>query len=249
MRRLRIIGITSLLLALSSAGPAATWEFDPVHTGVQFKVRHLMVSHVRGDFEKVSGKIVYDERGISRSSADITIDASSINTRVAKRDEHLKSPDFLDAAKYPSLVFKSKKVEKAGDGKLKMTGDLTIRGVTKGIARGRRGSGESRPRKSTGRISGSPGTRRSRPGEWSWATRWKSPSTPRFSRSGKPRESTVSAPGWPAGGSKQKDGEREAGFLSWSSTFSSKKRNFMVKGNHANRSFRLFRISHTYRGR
>jgi len=133
MRRLRIIGITSLLLALSSAGPAATWEFDPVHTGVQFKVRHLMVSHVRGDFEKVSGKIVYDERDISRSSADITIDASSINTRVAKRDEHLKSPDFLDAAKYPSLVFKSKKVEKAGDGKLKMTGDLTIRGVTKEV--------------------------------------------------------------------------------------------------------------------
>ena len=133
MRRLRIIGITSLLLALSSAAFAATWEFDPAHTGVQFKVRHLMVSHVRGDFEKVSGKIVYDERDISRSSADITIDASSINTRVAKRDEHLKSPDFLDAAKYPSLVFKSKKVEKAGDGKLKMTGDLTIRGVTKEV--------------------------------------------------------------------------------------------------------------------
>ena len=133
MRRLRIIGITSLLLALSSAAFAATWEFDPAHTGVQFKVRHLMVSHVRGDFEKVSGKIVYDEKDISRSSADITIDAASINTRVAKRDEHLKSPDFLDAAKYPSLVFKSKKVEKAGDGKLKMTGDLTIRGVTKEV--------------------------------------------------------------------------------------------------------------------
>ena len=133
MRRLRIIGITSLLLALSSAAFAATWEFDPAHTGVQFKVRHLMVSHVRGDFEKVSGKIVYDEKDISRSSADITIDAASINTRVAKRDEHLKSPDFLDAAKYPSLVFKSKKVEQAGDGKLKMTGDLTIRGVTKEV--------------------------------------------------------------------------------------------------------------------
>ena len=133
MRRLRIIGITSLLLALSSAAFAATWEFDPARTGVQFKVRHLMVSHVRGDFEKVSGKIVYDEKDISRSSANITIDAASINTRVAKRDEHLKSPDFLDAAKYPSLVFKSKKVEQAGDGKLKMTGDLTIRGVTKEV--------------------------------------------------------------------------------------------------------------------
>jgi len=133
MRRFRIMGITALLLTLPAAAPAATWEFDPAHTGVQFKVRHLMVSHVRGDFEKVSGKIVYDEQDISRSSADITIDAASINTRVAKRDEHLKSPDFLDAAKYPSLVFKSKKVEKAGDGKLKMTGDLTIRGVTKEI--------------------------------------------------------------------------------------------------------------------
>src|SRR3989304_5401512 len=133
MRRFRIMGIPALLLALPAAAPAATWELDPAHTGVQFKVRHLMVSHVRGDFEKGSGKIVYAEGDIPRSSADITIDASSINPRVAKRDEHLKSPDFLDAAKYPSLVFKSKKVEKAGDGKLKMTGDLTIRGGTKEI--------------------------------------------------------------------------------------------------------------------
>jgi polyisoprenoid-binding protein YceI len=92
-----------------------------------------MVSNVRGDFEKISGKIVYDEQDVSRSSADITIDAASINTRVAKRDKHLRSPDFLDVAKHPFLTFKSKKVEKAGDGKLKMTGDLTIRGVTREV--------------------------------------------------------------------------------------------------------------------
>jgi polyisoprenoid-binding protein YceI len=92
-----------------------------------------MVSYVRGDFENISGKIVYDEQDVSQSSADITIDAASINTRVAKRDKHLRSPDFLDVAKHPSITFKSKKVEKAGDGKLKMTGDLTIRGATREV--------------------------------------------------------------------------------------------------------------------
>ena len=133
MRRIAVMAITALVLALPSAVPAGTWQLDSAHTGVQFKVRHLMVSYVRGDFEKVSGKIVYDEQDISKSSADITIDAASINTRVAKRDKHLRSPDFLDVAKHPSITFKSKKVEKAGDGKLKMTGDLTIRGATREV--------------------------------------------------------------------------------------------------------------------
>jgi len=133
MRRIAIMGVAILILALPAVVPAATWEFDSAHTGVHFKVRHLMVSNVRGDFEKVSGKIAYDERDISRSSAEITIDAASINTRVAQRDAHLKSPDFLDAAKYPAIFFRSKKVEKAGDGKLRMTGDLTIRGVAREV--------------------------------------------------------------------------------------------------------------------
>jgi polyisoprenoid-binding protein YceI len=128
--------LAAVVLCLAAPGllHAAPWEFDPAHTGVQFKVRHLMVSSVRGDFEKVSGKIVYDEADVTKSSADITIDTGSINTRVAKRDEHLRSPDFLDVAKYPTIVFKSKRVEKAGTGTLKMTGDLTIRGVTKEVA-------------------------------------------------------------------------------------------------------------------
>jgi len=133
MRRIAIMGFAVLFLALPAVVPAATWEFDAAHTGVHFKVRHLMVSHVRGDFEKVSGTIVYDEQDISRSSAEITIDAASINTRVAKRDAHLKSPDFLDTEKFPLIVFRSKKVEKAGEGKVRMTGDLTIRGVTREV--------------------------------------------------------------------------------------------------------------------
>jgi len=128
--------VFAMLLCLAAPGLAlsAPWEFDAAHTGVQFKVRHLMVSHVRGDFEKFSGKIVYDESDVTKSTADITIEAASINTRVAKRDEHLRSPDFLDVAKHPTITFKSKKVEKAGDGRLKMTGDLTIKGVTKEVA-------------------------------------------------------------------------------------------------------------------
>src|SRR3990170_1049778 len=94
MRRYGIAGVAALVFSLPVAVSAGTWKLDPAHTGVHFKVRHLMVSHVRGEFEKVSGKIVYDEQDISRSSAEITIDAGSINTRVAKRDGHLKSPDF-----------------------------------------------------------------------------------------------------------------------------------------------------------
>ena len=125
--------VIAMFLFLATPGLALStpWEFDGAHTGVHFKVRHLMVSHVRGDFEKFSGKIVYDESDLTKSEADITIEAASINTRVAKRDEHLRSPDFLDVAKYPTITYKSRKVEKAGDGKLKMTGDLTIKGVTK----------------------------------------------------------------------------------------------------------------------
>jgi polyisoprenoid-binding protein YceI len=133
MRRYGIAGVAALVFSLPVAVSAGTWNFDPAHTGVHFKVRHLMVANVRGEFEKVSGKIVYDEEDISRSSAEITIDAASINTRVAKRDDDLKSADFLDVANHPHLVFRSKKVEKAGAGKLRMTGDLTIRGVTREV--------------------------------------------------------------------------------------------------------------------
>ncbi len=130
MRKLAILA-AAFFLAVPVLASSTPWELDPAHTGVHFKVRHLMVSSVRGDFEKISAKIVYDEADITKSSADITIDAASIDTRVAKRDDHLRSPDFLDVANHPTITFKSKRVEKAGDGTLKMTGDLTIRGVTR----------------------------------------------------------------------------------------------------------------------
>jgi len=132
MRRLATLAGV-LCLAAPGLAFSAPWEFDPAHTGVQFKVRHLMVSSVRGDFEKLSGKITYDEADVTKSTAEITIDAASINTGVAKRDEDLRGPDFLDVAKYPTITFKSKKVEKAGAGALKMTGDITIHGVTKEV--------------------------------------------------------------------------------------------------------------------
>jgi polyisoprenoid-binding protein YceI len=133
MRRRVIVAGAILCLAVPGLLYAASWEFDPNHTGVHFKVRHLMVSSVRGEFEKVSGKIVYDEADVTKSAADITIDAASVNTRVAKRDADLRSPNFLDVAKHPTITFKSKRVEKAGNGTLKMTGDLTIHGVTKEV--------------------------------------------------------------------------------------------------------------------
>jgi polyisoprenoid-binding protein YceI len=133
MRRQFILVTAVLCLVAPGLLHAAPWEFDPDHTGVHFKVRHLMVSSVRGEFEKVSGKIVYDEADVTKSSADIRIDAASVNTRAAKRDEDLRSPNFLDVAKYPTILFKSKRVEKTGNGTLKMTGDLTIHGVTKEV--------------------------------------------------------------------------------------------------------------------
>jgi polyisoprenoid-binding protein YceI len=133
MRRAAILAAAVLSLSAPGLVLAATWELDPAHTGVHFKVRHLMVSSVRGNFEKVSGKIVYDETDVTKSTADIVIDAASVNSRVVKRDADLRSPNFLDVAKHPTITFKSKRVEKTGDGTLKVTGDLTIRGVTKPV--------------------------------------------------------------------------------------------------------------------
>ena len=120
-------------LALPSLAVASDWDIDPSHSQANFTVRHLMVSNVRGDFGKVTGTIKLDDKDVTRSSVDATIDVASISTRDSKRDEHLKSPDFFDVAKYPTITFKSKKVTKAGSGKLKVTGDLTMHGVTKEV--------------------------------------------------------------------------------------------------------------------
>jgi polyisoprenoid-binding protein YceI len=109
------------------------WTIDPAHSAAHFSVRHLMISNVRGEFTKVTGSATIDPVNSAKSSVEITIDAASINTREPQRDEHLKSPDFLDVAKYPTLTFRSTKIEAQGAENFKLTGDLTIRGVTKGV--------------------------------------------------------------------------------------------------------------------
>jgi polyisoprenoid-binding protein YceI len=120
-------------LLIPALAHADTWHIDPAHTNVEFTVRHMMISNVKGQFEKTSGTITADGTDPASAKIDATIDASSINTRVEKRDMHLKSPDFLDVAKYPTITFKSTKVEAEGPNKWKVTGDLTLHGVTKPV--------------------------------------------------------------------------------------------------------------------
>jgi len=126
----------ALLLTLSAAAQDQdkdTWQLDPPHSSAQFSVRHLGVSTVRGAFTKVSGTVHYDAANPGKASLQATIESASVDTRVEMRDNDLRSPRFLDAQKYPTITFQSKKVEAAGDGKLKVTGDLTIHGVTKEV--------------------------------------------------------------------------------------------------------------------
>src|SRR5262249_17833164 len=120
-------------LCIASAASAATWAIDPAHSNVQFSVRHMMLSNVTGEFGKVSGTIQGDQTAPASAVIEATIDASTINTREPKRDEHLKSGDFLDVATYPTMTFKSKKIEPAGPASFKVTGDLTLHGVTKEV--------------------------------------------------------------------------------------------------------------------
>ena len=120
------------LAALPLAAQPVTYVIDSSQSSAQFSVRHLMVSNTKGEFSKVDGTLVFDSKNPAASKVEAVIDATTINTREPKRDAHLKSPDFLDVAKYPTLNFKSKQVSKSGD-HLLMKGDLTIRGVTKEV--------------------------------------------------------------------------------------------------------------------
>lgn len=109
---------------------ATIYQIDPAHSTVSFSIKHMMIAKVHGSFDKVSGKLVYDSANPALSSVEAMIDAASINTREAQRDTHLKSADFFDVEKYPSLIFKSTKVEVSGEGELKVTGSLSIHGIT-----------------------------------------------------------------------------------------------------------------------
>lgn len=129
----RIAGSLSLAAALAFPAVAATsdWQIDPAHSSAQFAVKHLSISTVRGAFTKVQGMVQFDEKDISKSVVDVTIDTGSVDTREPNRDKDLRSDHFFDVDKFPTITFKSKKVEQVSPGKLKVTGDLTIHGVTK----------------------------------------------------------------------------------------------------------------------
>ena len=133
MSRYVMILIAALAMAASAAAQAGNWQIDPAHSSAQFSVRHLGVSTVRGAFMKVSGSAKYDAADPSKGSLDATIEATSVDTRVEMRDNDLRSPNFLDVAKYPTITFHSKQTKAAGAGKLQITGDLTIHGVTKAV--------------------------------------------------------------------------------------------------------------------
>jgi polyisoprenoid-binding protein YceI len=110
------------------------WDFDLSHSSINFHVRHLMVSKVHGRFTSWSGKLELDEQDLTRSQLDVTVDATSIDTREEKRDAHLRSPDFLDVEKFPTITFKSKSITRKRDDEYAVVGDLTIHGVTREVS-------------------------------------------------------------------------------------------------------------------
>ncbi len=133
MFRLIFVLATALAMSATAAAQAVTWQIDPNHTAAQFSVRHLGLSTVRGAFTKVSGTAQYDPADPSKLSLEATIDANSIDTRVEMRDNDLRSPRFFDVQKFPTITFHSKQAQAGGSGKLQITGDLTIKGVTKQV--------------------------------------------------------------------------------------------------------------------
>ncbi|HEY4931537.1 MAG TPA: YceI family protein [Terriglobales bacterium] len=133
MTRFLTILCALAMLVGSAVAQVQTWNIDPNHTAAQFSVRHMGISTVRGAFTKVSGTAQYDPSNPSKTSVDATIEAASVDTRVSMRDDDLRSDHYFDVAKYPTITFKSKSVEAAGAGKLKITGDLTIHGTTKQV--------------------------------------------------------------------------------------------------------------------
>ncbi|MCS6818199.1 MAG: YceI family protein [Blastocatellia bacterium] len=134
MRGSRVLLVIAILVgALVPAWGADEFVIDPVHSSIEFSVRHMMVTNVRGRFREFSGTIVYDEKDITKSSVRVTIKTASIDTGNADRDNHLRSPDFFDAAKYPEITFVSTRIEKRGDDYV-CIGTLTMRGVSREVA-------------------------------------------------------------------------------------------------------------------
>jgi polyisoprenoid-binding protein YceI len=132
--KLKVLALSMALALFAGAGAQAqtsTWTIDPMHSSVNFQIRHMGVSTVRGGLAGVKGSIVFNEKDITKSTVEATIDASTISTGADARDKHLKSPDFFDVATYPVITFKSTAI--TNNGKLQLIGDLTMHGVTKSV--------------------------------------------------------------------------------------------------------------------
>ena len=131
-QRIGIVSATALLASLSALAQTSTWNIDPAHSTAQFTVRHLAISNVTGNFTKVTGSIVLNEKDITQSQVSASVDVSSVDTRVEARNKDLKSPNFFDGEKYPTIEFKSKRIV-SGGGKLQVIGDLAIHGTTREV--------------------------------------------------------------------------------------------------------------------
>ena len=131
--RIAIASAIALLASLSALAQTSTWNIDPAHSTAQFTVRHLAISNVTGNFTKVTGSVVLNETDITQSQVSASIDVSSVDTRVEARNKDLKSPNFFDVEKYPTIEFKSKRIVSGGGGKLQVIGDLTIHGTTREV--------------------------------------------------------------------------------------------------------------------
>ena len=132
-RFLMALALATASFAGSSAlAQSSNWTIDPNHSSINFEIRHLGVSNVHGSIGGIKGTVVYDEKDITKSSVEATADTNTVSTNVEARDKHLKSPDFFEVEKFPTLSFKSASLSNAG-GKLTLTGDLTLHGVTKSV--------------------------------------------------------------------------------------------------------------------
>jgi polyisoprenoid-binding protein YceI len=121
------------VVSLRAQAGTTTYKIDPRHSSAQFAVTHLMISTVRGEFHAVNGTVIFNDADVAKSSVNVTIDTTTVDTREPDRDKHLRSADFFDVTNHPTMTFVSTKVEPGDAGKLKVTGDLTIRGVTKPV--------------------------------------------------------------------------------------------------------------------
>ncbi|UCD63669.1 MAG: polyisoprenoid-binding protein [Candidatus Zixiibacteriota bacterium] len=131
LKRMAVVG--AVLVAFAGTSQAARWELDKAHSSVGFTVRHLVIAKVNGSFGDFTADIEFDKDNLEQGSVKMTVQVASVDTDDEKRDEHLRSPDFFDAATYPTMVFTSKKVHDVSGDEFKITGDLTIRDVTKEV--------------------------------------------------------------------------------------------------------------------